>query len=76
LPALFIEGVIMVLQYHVPDMSCDHCVKVIGQAVSQAVQGATAQADLRSHTVTVTGTDDKVSVEAAIRGAGYSPTAV
>ncbi|ANN80525.1 heavy metal transporter [Bordetella flabilis] len=66
----------MVLQYHVPDMSCDHCVKVIGEAVSQAVEGATVQADLRSHTVRVAGTEDKTAVEAAIRSAGYTPAAV
>ncbi|HTK01072.1 MAG TPA: heavy-metal-associated domain-containing protein [Bordetella sp.] len=66
----------MVLQYQVPDMSCDHCVQAITRAVTGAVTGATVQVDLLNHRVTVTGTDDKPRVEGAIRGAGYTPTAV
>ncbi|AOB33597.1 heavy metal transporter [Bordetella sp. H567] len=64
----------MVLQYQVPDMSCDHCVRVITQAVTQAVPGAAVQVDLANHRVTVTGTEDNPTVEGAIRGAGYTPT--
>ncbi|ARP86985.1 heavy-metal-associated domain-containing protein [Bordetella genomosp. 9] len=63
------------MQYQVPDMSCDHCVKTITRAITEAVPGAAVQADLPNHRVTVTGTDDKVTVEQAIRQAGYSPTA-
>lgn len=64
----------MVLQYQVPDMSCDHCVQAITRAVTQALPGAAVQADLPNHRVTVTGTDDKPIVEGAIRAAGYTPT--
>lgn len=64
----------MVLQYQVPDMSCDHCVKAITRAVTQALPGAAVQVDLPDHRVTVTGTDDKSIVEGAIRAAGYTPT--
>jgi copper chaperone len=66
----------MVLQYHVPDISCDHCIQVIRQAVTEAVQGTAVQGDLSDHKVTVTGTEDKIAVEAAIRRAGYTPTEV
>jgi copper chaperone len=65
----------MVLQYRVPDMSCDHCVKVITRAVTEAVPGTVVQADLANHAVTVTGTDDRAPVERAIRAAGYTPVA-
>ena len=64
----------MVLQYQVPDMSCDHCVKAITRAVTEAVPGAAVQVELSDHRVTVTGTEDKPTVERAIRGAGYTPT--
>ncbi|ANN66762.1 heavy-metal-associated domain-containing protein [Bordetella bronchialis] len=64
----------MVLQYQVPDMSCEHCVQTITRAVTQALPGAQVRADLPNHRVTVTGTDDKPLVEGAIRGAGYTPT--
>jgi copper chaperone len=65
----------MVLQYQVPDMSCDHCVKVITRAITEAVPGTAVQADLANHAVAVTGTDEGLRVEAAIRAAGYTPTA-
>lgn len=64
----------MALQYQVPDMTCGHCVKTITGAVTTAVPGATVQADVASHLVTVSGTEDRTSVEAAIRDAGYSPS--
>ncbi len=64
----------MVLQYQVPDMTCQHCVKTITGAVVAAVPGAAVQVDLPNHRVTVTGTEDKFTVENAIRDAGYSPT--
>jgi len=65
----------MTLEYQVPDMTCGHCVKTITGAVTTAVPGATVAADVASHRVTVTGTTDHTAVEAAIRDAGYSPTA-
>jgi len=65
----------MTLQYQVPDMTCGHCVKTITGAVTTAVPGATVEADVASHRVTVDGTNDRNAVEAAIRDAGYSPTA-
>lgn len=64
----------MVLQYQVPDMSCDHCVQAITRAVTAALPGAAVRVDLPNHHVTVTGTEDKQAVEGAIRGAGYTPT--
>lgn len=64
------------LQYQVPDMSCDHCVKAITRAVVEAVPGASVQVDLPNHRVTVTGTENKLVVEGAIRAAGYTPSAL
>jgi copper chaperone len=63
----------MTLHYQVADMSCDHCVKAVGDAVRKAVPGATVQVDLGTHHVTVDGTEDKAKVEAAIQDAGYTP---
>ncbi len=66
----------MNIRYHVPDMSCGHCVDTITQAVGQVAPGSQVDVDLPTHTVTVLGATDGDAVQAAIRDAGYSPTEV
>jgi copper chaperone len=66
----------MVLRYQVPDMSCDHCVRAITKAVQAVEPGASVQVDLPNHRVQVTGTEESIRIEHAIRDAGYSPTVV
>lgn len=61
------------LQYTVEDMSCQHCVKAITAAVTEAAPGATVDIDLERHLVRVEQADDSVKVSAAIRDAGYTP---
>lgn len=63
----------MSIDFQVPDMTCGHCVKTITAAVNQVAPGASVVADLASHRVTVTGTDQTDKIEAAIRDAGYEP---
>jgi copper chaperone len=55
-------------------MSCDHCVRAITKAVQGVEPAAAVQVDLANHRVQVTGTEEGVRVEHAIREAGYSPT--
>lgn len=55
----------------VNDMSCQHCVQTITQAVQAVAPGAIVRADLAAHRVTVDGAADERQVEAAIRDAGY-----
>lgn len=59
------------LQYQVPDMSCDHCVRALTCAIQQAAPGAQVQADLAAHTLTVTGAVDAAAVERGIAAADY-----
>ncbi|MDO5642992.1 MAG: cation transporter [Paracoccus sp. (in: a-proteobacteria)] len=54
----------------VNDMTCAHCKAAIEKAVTDA--GGTAQIDLETKEVRVTGLDP-VQAEAVIRAAGYSP---
>ena len=61
------------LQYTVEDMSCQHCVKAITAAVTQAVPGATVDIDLERHLVRIEQASDSDQVSAAIRDAGYTP---
>lgn len=67
----------MPIVFHVPDMSCQHCV----QAITRAVQAADAQAqvstDLAQHHVTISGSQlDAAALQALIAQAGYTPTAL
>lgn len=62
------------LQFQVPDMSCDHCIRALTGAIQEAVPGAQVQADLAAHTLTVTGTEDIAAVERGIAAADYEFT--
>jgi len=62
----------MTLSFHVPDMTCGHCVQAITAAVQAAAPGATVRADLGSHTVEVAGAGQAETVAAAIAAAGYT----
>jgi copper chaperone len=63
------------LQYTVNDMSCQHCVKAITEAVLQAAPGARVDVDLERHLVRVEQASDDGAVTEAIREAGYTPVA-
>ncbi len=60
-------------QYQVPAMSCEHCVRVITQAVRSLDANAEVQADLASHTVRVESEQPRLAVIAALAEAGYPP---
>jgi len=59
------------LKLRVPDMTCNHCVATLTDAVKRVAPGAALQADLVNHAVTVTGAPDAAAVLAAMREAGY-----
>lgn len=61
----------MTIELTVPDMTCGHCVKTITEAVLAAAPGAQVQADVATHHVRVSGTQQGEAVRAAIREAGY-----
>ena len=63
------------LQYTVNDMSCQHCVKAITEAVTQSAPGARVEVDLERHLVRVEQTSNDAAVADAIREAGYTPVA-
>ena len=57
----------------VNDMTCNHCVGTVREALEEALPGAEIAVDLASHKVTFTG--DRANGEEAIREAGYTPEA-
>ena len=60
--------------FSVPDMSCDHCVKTITQAIKALDPAAKVVADLAQHTVAVASAIDAERLSAAIAAAGYTNT--
>ncbi|MCW5720190.1 MAG: heavy-metal-associated domain-containing protein [Devosia sp.] len=59
--------------FTVNDMTCNHCVGTVRQALEEALPGAEIQVDLSTHKVSFTG--DRAKGEEAIREAGYTPEA-
>lgn len=63
----------MKVEFIVSDMTCDHCVRTITQAVQACEPAARVEAAVASHHVSVDNVADAEAIEAAIREAGYSP---
>jgi copper chaperone len=59
--------------FHIPDMSCGHCVGVITKTVQRIDPRATVEADLASHTVQIQSEKDPGTLAAALAEAGYPP---
>lgn len=59
--------------FTVNDMTCNHCVGTVRQALEDALPGAEIHVDLSTHKVSFTG--DRTIGEDAIREAGYTPEA-
>lgn len=64
------------LQFEVKDMSCNHCVQSITNAVKALDANATVQADLDARRVTVTGDVDPDAVVTALDDIGFPAQAV
>jgi copper chaperone len=59
--------------FHIPDMSCGHCVGVITKTVQRLDPRATVEADLASHTVRIESEKERQTLAAALSEAGYPP---
>lgn len=62
-------------RFHVPGMSCGHCVRSVTEAVQGIDPSARVAVGLQAKTVTVNGTADRKRMEAAIVDAGYEVAA-
>ena len=58
--------------FHVPDMSCDACVRALSVAVRDVDSGAALQADLESKQVRVASSASAEALAAAMREAGFT----
>jgi copper chaperone len=59
------------LQLIVPDLSCGHCMNVIGKAVAKVDSNAAVSFDLDTQTVSVASSKEDAEITAAIEDAGY-----
>ncbi len=62
------------MKFHVPDMSCNHCVNAITEAVKSIDAEATVSADLEAKTVDVKTSANHKHVAQALADAGYAPS--
>lgn len=61
----------MKTEFIVSDMTCNHCVQTITQAVQAVAPGASVQTDLGAHRVTIQAAAEPAALAEAIREAGY-----
>lgn len=59
------------MKFHVPDMSCGHCVAAITTSLQAADQDATVETDLATREVSVDTTLDAAAVMQVLDRAGY-----
>ncbi|WP_322999835.1 heavy-metal-associated domain-containing protein [Castellaniella sp.] len=61
----------MKTEFIVSDMTCNHCVQTITQAVQTAAPGATVSTDLNTHRVVIESAAAAAVLQAAIADEGY-----
>ncbi len=61
------------LTFHIPDMTCGHCVRSVTQAMQAADPAAQVQADVPTHQVQVETVLSREAVVAVLAEAGYRP---
>jgi copper chaperone len=63
----------MAIDFELPDMSCQHCVRAITEAVRQHDPAAELTFDLPSHQVRIESSSPPSELAAALSQAGYPP---
>ena len=61
------------IEFNVPAVSCNHCVRAVTEAVHEVDPQARVQVDLQQHKVTVDGSADRQALANALTEAGYAP---
>lgn len=64
------------MKFHVPEMSCGHCVAAIEKAVKTADPSATIQTDLAAHAAEIDSTVSTAALLQVLAEAGYPATAL
>ena len=61
------------IEFHVPDMSCGHCVAAITRALQALDPGARVQAELPERRIRVDSARPAETLRQALEDAGYPP---
>ena len=61
------------IEFQVEGMSCEHCVKVVSEAVRSVDASARVEVDLAAHRVRVDSTAPRERLASALQEAGYEP---
>lgn len=64
------------IKFHIPDMSCNHCVNTLTNAIQQILPNAKVTIELAQRELTVTGTDNSQQIIQLISEAGFTPQAL
>ena len=64
------------MKFHVPDMSCGHCVATIEKALKAEDPTATLRADLKARTAEINTTVSSDALAQLLTAAGYPSTAL
>ena len=59
--------------FHVPDMTCDGCVRAITQAIHATDPAAEVAAEVATHLVRVTSDQPAARLVTALQDAGFTP---
>ena len=63
----------MAIEFELPDMSCQHCVRAITEAVRRVDPAAALTTDLPAHRVHIESSRSPADFAAALSEAGYPP---
>jgi copper chaperone len=63
----------MTVEFHLPDMSCQHCVRVVTEAVVKADHSAVLSIDLDARRVKIDSPRPAQIFAEALAAAGYPP---
>jgi copper chaperone len=61
------------IEFQLPTMTCQHCVKVVTETVQEADPGARLEIDLAAHRLQVETTVGREALAARLADAGYQP---
>lgn len=64
------------IEFHIPAISCGHCVRAVNEAIHEVDPAAQVEVDLARKRVQVESTSSREALVHSLKEAGYSPQTV